>query len=69
MASFQNIGQSIIITVVGVLIAVYLLDPIASAIAGVNSSNFDSTQTMLLGLVKTFMIIGIVWFAVKRMIK
>lgn len=62
-------AKTIILTVVGILIAVYLLDPVASAIAGVNASNFDSTQVILLGLVKTFMIIGIMWFAVKSFIK
>ena len=64
----QNIAQTIILTVVGILVAVYLLDPIAAAIAGVNTTNFDATQIVLLGLIKTFMIIGIVWFAVKRFI-
>jgi len=67
--SASNVANTIILTVVGILIAVYLLDPVASAIAGVNASNFDATQVILLGLVKTFMIIGIIFFAVKRLIK
>jgi flagellar motor component MotA len=64
----QNIGTTIIMTVVGILLAVYLLDPVAAAIAGVNASNFDASQLLLLGLIKTFMIIGIVYFAVKHLI-
>jgi len=67
--SASNVANTIILTVVGILIAVYLLDPVAAAIAGVNASNFDATQVILLGLVKTFMIIGIIFFAVKRLIK
>ena len=65
----ENIGTTIIMTVVGILMAVYLLDPIAAAIAGLNTSHFDSTQLLLLGLIKTFMIIGIVYFSVKHLIK
>lgn len=67
--SASNVANTIILTVVGILIAVYLLDPVASAIAGINASHFDATQVILLGLVKTFMIIGIIFFAVKRLIK
>ena len=66
--SAKNIGETIIMTVIGILLAVYLLDPIAAAIAGVNATNFDATQLLLLGLIKTFMIIGIVYFAVKHLI-
>jgi hypothetical protein len=66
--SAKNIGETIIMTVIGILLAVYLLDLIAAAIAGVNATNFDATQLLLLGLIKTFMIIGIVYFAVKHLI-